>query len=151
MRHPIVAAALVTLTLVLAGCGSPPAATDTETEKPAVVEEIEGAENLHRITLTQRAAERLGIQTAEVAPAAGAGGRTQVPYSSVFYDPQGAAWAYVAEGGGLVFARQAITVDDIVVDAAGDYAILTEGPAAGSLVVSVGVAELFGAEFQVGH
>ena len=40
---------------------------------------------------------------------------------------------------------------DIVVHPAGDYAVLTDGPDPGSLVVSVGVAELFGAEFEVGH
>ena len=33
----------------------------------------------------------------------------------------------------------------------GDYAVLSDGPAAGTPVVSVGVAELFGAEFDVGH
>jgi hypothetical protein len=42
-------------------------------------------------------------------------------------------------------------VDEIVADTAGDYAVLTEGPAEGETVVSVGVAELFGAEFEVGH
>jgi hypothetical protein len=42
-------------------------------------------------------------------------------------------------------------VDDVIVDPAGDYAILTEGPEPGTSVVTVGVAELFGAEFSVGH
>lgn len=151
MRRPIVATALVALVLVLVGCGSPAADTSTEAEKPATVEAIEGTDGLHRITLTQRAAERLGIETVEVASASGATGRSQVPYSSVFYDPQGDAWAYVVDGGPLVFVRQAITVGDIVVHPAGDYAVLTDGPDPGSLVVSVGVAELFGAEFEVGH
>ena len=55
------------------------------------------------------------------------------------------------DGAPRVFVRRSITVDDIVADAAGDYAILTEGPEPGSFVVSVGVAELYGAEFEVGH
>ena len=151
MRRPIVATALVAFAIVLVGCGSPAADTTTEGEHPATVEAIEGTDGLHRITLTQRAAERLGIETVEVDAATGAGGRSQVPYSSVFYDPQGDAWAYVEDGGPLVFVRQAITVGDIVVHPAGDYAVLTDGPDPGSFVVSVGVAELFGAEFEVGH
>jgi hypothetical protein len=148
MRHPLVAAGLIAVSLVLVGCGSPAADPADEEEKPALVEEVEGAENLHRITLTARAAERLGIETTEVAAVSG---RTQVPYSSILYDATGDAWAYVVDGAPLVFVRQAITVDDIVADSRGDYAILGTGPQPGSLVVSVGVAELFGAEFEVGH
>jgi hypothetical protein len=147
----IVATALVAVALVLVGCGSPAADPAKEVEKPATVEAIEGTDGLHRITLTQRAAERLGIETVEVAPASGVSGGSQIPYSSVFYDPQGDAWAYVVDSGPLVFVRQAITVSDIVVHPAGDYAVLTDGPDPGSHVVSVGVAELFGAEFEVGH
>jgi hypothetical protein len=134
----------------VAGCGTT-AQTPTEEEHgPAVVEPVEGSEDLHRITLTEQAAERLGIETASVAAAPGAGGRTQVPYSAVIYDAEGAAWAYVTDGE-LSYVRHALTVDEIVADTAGDYAVLTEGPAEGETVVSVGVAELFGAEFEVGH
>lgn len=150
MNRSMVATALVTVSLALFGCGSPAADTADEAEEPAVVEKIEGAGDLHRITLTTRAAERLGIATIEVAPTA-AGGRSQIPYSSVFYDAKGDAWAYVADGESRTFVRHAITVADIVADAAGDFAILAEGPGPGTLVVSVGVAELFGAEFEVGH
>lgn len=150
MRYSMVTVTLVAVSLALIGCGSPTADPADQEEKPAVVEEIAGAENLHWITLTDRAAERLGIETVEVAPAE-ASGRTQVPYSSILYDAEGDAWAYVVDGGPLVFRRHAITVGDIVADPAGDYAVLTEGPELGSLVVSVGVAELYGAEFQVGH
>ena len=39
-----------------------------------------------------------------------------------------ASWAYVVDGAPLVFVRQAITVDDIVADAAGDYAVLDHRP-----------------------
>jgi hypothetical protein len=57
----------------------------------------------------------------------------------------------VVDGTPLVFVRQAVTIGDVVVDAAGDYAVLTDGPEPGTSVVAVGVAELFGAEFSVGH
>jgi hypothetical protein len=151
MRRSIAAVALITVSLALVGCRAATPATTSAKEKPATVELVAGQEKLHRITLTPRAAERLAIQTVEVAQAPGAGSRTKVPYSSIIYDAQGGAWAYVVDGAPLVFVRQAITVDDIVADAAGDYAILTMGPDPGRSVVSVGVAELFGAEFEVGH
>jgi vacuolar-type H+-ATPase subunit F/Vma7 len=150
MRRTIVAAGLVTLGLVLLGCRAPVTEDTAEEEAPALVEAIDGQEGLHRITLTERAAERLGIETAEVTASAD-GGRTQLPYSAIIYDAGGTAWAYVVDGQPLVFVRQPIAIDDVVVDQAGDYALLTAGPEPGTSVVTVGVAELFGAEFSVGH
>lgn len=151
MGRSILGMALVAMSLVATGCQAPAADTTTEEVEPASIELVPGQEELHRITLTERAAERLGIRTVEVARAAGPLDRSQIPYSSIIYDAQGDAWAYVADGAPLVFVRQAITVDDIVADPAGDYAILSEGPEPGTPVVTVGVAELFGAEFEVGH
>ena len=148
MRRPIV---ILIVGLLFAGCGQAPAAPAAAAEKPAVVEPVGGDGSLHRITLTPRAYERLGIQTAEVVPAAGLPGRMTVPYSAVIYGADGAAWAYVVDGGPNEFVRHALTVADIVPDARGDYAVLAAGPAAGMQVVSVGVAELYGTEFDVGH
>ena len=148
MRRSMLAVAIVSLAVL--GCQAP-AADSTAKEEPATIESVAGEGQLHRITLTQRAAQRLGIQSVAVARAAGAGSRVQIPYSSVIYDAEGNAWAYIEDGAPLVYVRHPITVDDIVKDAAGDYAILSEGPELGTAVVSVGVAELFGAEFEVGH
>ena len=146
LRRSIVALALVP---VLLGCGSsttPPA----EHEEPAHVEAIAGDETRHRITLTQRAAERLGIEVAEATAAPGSAGSIRVPYSAVIYDAQGSAWAYIAEGP-LVFVREAVTVAEVTPNETGGMAVLSQGPAPGTAVVSVGVAELFGTEFEVGH
>ncbi|HEX6867287.1 MAG TPA: hypothetical protein VF119_00710, partial [Candidatus Limnocylindrales bacterium] len=60
-------------------------------------------------------------------------------------DPEGATWAYTNPEG-LLFVRAPISVERIV----GDLAILSEGPPAGTLVVTVGGAELWGAEHGVG-
>lgn len=149
MRRSMSMAILVAL--VLAGCAQSNATPPAQVEEPAIIEPVAGQANLNRITLTNRAAERLGIMTVEVVPASRAAGSTQIPYSAVIYDAAGAAWAYVVEGTPNVFVRQALTVKEIVTDAAGDYAVVTSGPEAGASVVSVGVAELFGAEFDVGH
>ncbi len=64
-----------------------------------------------------------------------------VPYSSVLYDVRGNTWVYINPKP-LVFVRHAIKVDFIE----GDIAVLTDGPAIGTKVVSVGAPELFGAE-----
>lgn len=139
-----------TVGLFVVGCGSGTAAPSSEPVDPAIVEPIGEDASLHRITLTAQAADRLGIETVTVDEASGSG-RTRVPYSAVIYGADGAAWAYVQDGGEHVFVRHALTIDEIVADSAGDYAVLDAGPAVGMTVVSVGVAELHGAEYGVGH
>ena len=60
----IVLVLLVLTVLALVACESTAAAT-IEPQPPAVAEAIEGS-NFDRLILTERAAERLGIETAEV-------------------------------------------------------------------------------------
>jgi len=121
-------------------------ADTTVGEEPASVEHLEGTD-LNRVTLTERAAERLDIQTAEARDEQVNGAaRRVIPYSAVIYDADGNAWTYTNPES-LVFIREGITIESID----GDLAILTEGPAAGTQVVSVGGAMLFGTEFGVGH
>lgn len=124
----------------LAAC-EPATVKATET-KPAQVEAIAGSE-LHRVRLTPRAAERLDIKTAEVRQAQG---HKVVPYGAVLYDAKGQTWVYTSPEP-LVFVRHQITIDYIE----GDLAVLSDGPAIGTKVVTVGGAELFGAEFEIGH
>ena len=71
--------------------------------------------------------------------------RIVIPYSAVVYDLRGETWAYVSPEP-LVFVRHQIRVDYIE----GDLAVLLDGPALGTSVVTVGVAELFGIELGVG-
>lgn len=121
-------------------------------DRPARVEPVPGTD-LRRVVLLPRAAERLGIETAPVgagSPAAvrlasdagtGAAARTVVPYSAVLYDTQGAAWVYTNPEP-LVFVRARVRVGSIN----GDQAVLTDGPPAGTIIVTVGGAELLAAE-----
>ena len=64
-----------------------------------------------------------------------------VPYSAVYYDAKGGAWAYV-NGKPLTYERQKIVVTRIV----GDMAILSEGPPVGTAVVITGAPMLYGTE-----
>jgi hypothetical protein len=107
----------------------------------ATIEPIDGT-SLYRLTLTDRAAERVGLETASIAEQQ-VGGKTQrtVPYSAVIYDADGGTWAYTTDEH-LTFVRDKIVVERID----GDTAYLSDGPAAGTEVVTVGAAELVGLE-----
>jgi hypothetical protein len=136
---------LVAAGLALSACHQKPAAPAKI--KPATVEHVEGSE-LARVTLTERAAQRLDIQTAAAreVTTARSGRRLVVPYAAVLYDAKGNTWVYTSPEP-LKFVRHAISVDYID----GDQAVLTAGPPAGMQVVTVGGQELFGAEFEIGH
>lgn len=140
-RHWWLVVALLVLPLLLTGCGST-AASEEEAAGPALVEEVAGTD-LFRITLTADAAKRLEVQTVAVEES---GANTVIPYSAVFYAATGETWAYVSPKP-LTFVREAIVVESVD----GDRAILSDGPAAGTNVATVGVAELFGAESGLGQ
>jgi hypothetical protein len=124
--------------LVLAGCNQ----SSTSQPKTEAITIEEQASGLKQLTLSAKAAERLGVETA---PVAGSGSVLTVPYAAVIYDAKGETWSYVNTAP-LVYIRQQITVDEID----GGTAVLSAGPAAGTSVVIVGAAELYGAETGVG-
>jgi aromatic ring-cleaving dioxygenase len=129
--------------LLVSACGQSSAATTTEEDHPATVEQLEGEEPT-RETLTEDAAKRLDIQTAAVQDAeVGGAKRTVIPYAAIIYDTEGATWVYLNPKP-LTFVRHPVTVDDIK----GDQAFLSDALPAGSAVVTVGVAELYGAESE---
>jgi hypothetical protein len=134
---------LIIASLLLSACSKP--AVSATSEKPALVEPIEGTE-LNRVILTERAAQRLDIQTSPVREEQMEGTpRLVIPYAAVIYDLEGGAWAYTSPEP-LTFVRASITVDYIE----GDNAVLLEGPPAGTAVATVGVAELYGTDTGVG-
>ena len=168
---------LIIASLQLSACAQK---SDTSSKSsPAKVERMEGTD-LKRVILTAKAAERLGIKTAPagevpvarqqrvgeagtVVPASTAGApgmsgqrvdggsslastpRQVVPYAAVLYDAKGDTWVYTNPSP-LTFVRHPIRIDYIE----GDLAVLSDGPAAGTAVVLVGAAELFGAETGIG-
>lgn len=64
-----------------------------------------------------------------------------VPYNAVYYDAKGQPWVYVSPKP-LTYERQRITVQRVV----GPLAVVSDGPAVGSQVVTVGAALLYGTE-----
>ena len=109
--------------------------------EPAVVEPIAGTE-FNRVVLTERAVERLGVETDTVQQN---GSNLVVPYSAVVYGLHGETWIYTTHEP-RTYSREPITIDRID----GDMAILVDGPPVGTEVVTVAVAELFGTDTGVG-
>jgi hypothetical protein len=137
----LLAATLLGAVLLSRGESSP-AAPAPEPE-PAKVEKVEGT-GLTRVVLSKAAAARVGIQTASIASLPGHPRRSVIPYAAVLYDPEGRTFAYTSTGP-LTYVRRPIAVHSI----AGDLAVLSSGPPAGTGVVTVGAAELLGAEYGV--
>lgn len=134
---------LVVVGLQLSAC-APKSPTKVEKVQPFALESIDGTD-IKRVILTEKAAERLDIQTSAVRDEqVGGSKRKVVPYAAVIYDLQGATWLYTNPAP-LTFVREAITVDFIE----GDKAMLVNGPSSGTEVVIVGVSELYGTETGV--
>ena len=120
---------------------SPAKAQETKKEK------VLGNE-ITPVTLTEKEASRLGIETAPVreqlmAPSGSV--QKVVPYASVLYGLNGETWLYTNPAP-LTFARESITIDYIEAD----WAVLSKGPPVGSEVVTVGVSQLYGVDTGVG-
>ncbi len=131
---------------LLAGCSSDDAKSTAKTSA-SKLEKIEGSE-FKRVTLTEKAVERLGIKTAPVREASvarnGVGElalRKVIPYSAVMYTTKGTAFVYISPQP-LTFVRSPITVDYIE----GDLMVVSEGPPVDTAVVTVGSALLYGTE-----
>jgi hypothetical protein len=139
--------ALVATGLALSGCAKT-SEDKASGEEPATLQAVPGSD-LQRVALTARAAERLGIAMTAVTEDVVAGSATPlkvIPYASVVYDAEGATWAYTSPKP-LTFVRTPVTVANI----AGERAFLSAGPDTGTKVVTVGTAELFGSEQEIGH
>jgi hypothetical protein len=132
-------AAVIAATLFVGACTSDDG--EAEHENPVEVEEIAGSE-IKRLTLSESAAERLDIQTSTVESADEG---LVVSSAAVIIDPTGTYWVYTNPEP-LVFVRREIRP----VREDGQQAFFEEGPAIGTLVVTTGVPELYGAEFGIG-
>jgi hypothetical protein len=110
-------------------------------DQPVTLEAIEGTD-LFRLTLTERAVERLDIQTVAVTQE---GEWLVVPSAALIVDPSGSFWLYINPEP-LMYLRWEIAI----VREEGDRAFLSNGPAPGTQVVTVGVPELYGAETGIG-
>jgi hypothetical protein len=116
--------------------------TETATGyEPSKLEPVKGNDDLQRVTFTEEGARRTGLQTAVVRRS---GKRTVVPYAALLYDPEGKTYVYTSPKP-LQFVRREVDVSRVE----GDRVLLSEGPLAGTEIVTVGAAEVYGTELEV--
>ena len=142
-RKMLVFSILLICGLIVTACGS--SSSTYEKVEPIALEKIDGSDR-YKLTLTELAAQRLDIQTAAV----GEDSMSEttyltVPYSTIVYDLTGDVWVYINPSP-LTYYREMVVVEKID----GDTVYLTEGPPSGTMVVTSGVAELYGADTGVG-
>jgi hypothetical protein len=134
----------ITLLVIAAGamsaCGNS-SSDESSGGEPVTVEPVKGTD-LNRLTLTAQAAERLGIETAQVRKRSVR--RTVVPYGAVLYSADGTTFTYTSPAP-RVYVRAPIRVARID----GDDVILSMGPPVGTQVVTIGSQELYGSEYEV--
>ncbi len=139
---------LIIAGLHISACTKGAESSTTTEAGPAQVVAVKGTD-LSRVTLTAKAMERIDLKTdlvREQPVSRSASARKVVPYSSLIYDAHGQTWVYTSPEPGT-FIRHKVDVDYIE----GDLVVLDAGPPTGTVVASVGVAELYGAEFHVGQ
>ena len=129
----------------LSACGEASSGYDYETAThhvPAKLEPIKGTD-VQRVIFDAEGAKRVGLQTA---PIRQNGQETVVPYDAVIYTPDGSEYTYTAPKP-LTYVRQEIEIKRVD----GDSVVLSDGPPAGTEVVTVGAAQVYGTEFEVAH
>jgi hypothetical protein len=143
-RLPLAAAVCAAVLFALPGCAQSAAvAPAVSLDNPAKVEK-NATTGIAKLTLTEKGLERLDLKTDTVKP--GTGTDVLLPYASLLYDANGKTWVYTNPAP-RVYQRQTITVAKVEAG----VVTATAGPPAGTAVVTVGAAELFGAEFDTAH
>ena len=129
----------------LSACGAASSDYDYETashHEPAKLEPIKGTD-VNRVIIDPEGVERAGIQTSQVRQN---GEGMLMPHSAVIYDAEGHTYAYTSPEP-RTYVRENIVIDHVD----GDSVMISDGPPAGTEVVTVGAAFVYGTEFEVAH
>jgi hypothetical protein len=132
------AGTLVAAALVLAGCQEVP--SNLVKSQPYKLEPIPGSD-IQRVKLADRIAKNIDLQTATVRAR---GAEMAVPHAALIYNPEGKVFVYTKPEP-ATYVRAPVTVERIV----GGQAVLSAGPAIGTVVVTVGAAELLATEYEI--
>ncbi|HSE10823.1 MAG TPA: hypothetical protein VLB29_19325 [Nocardioidaceae bacterium] len=135
-KHAALAGLPTAAVLLLTGCAA--AVSDDY-----VIENDPGHFEDGMVHLDDGAAERLGLETTTVVRN---GKGLEVPDTAVFVDPEGNWWVYTSPEPD-VYVREQIDLEH----QSDGRSLFSSGPEAGTEVVTVGVAELYGVEAEVGH
>jgi hypothetical protein len=139
-RTPRLAAslALVGAAVVLAGCQEVP--SNLVKSQPYELEPTADPD-IQRVRLADRIAKNIDLQTAEVTAN---GAHKLVPHAALIYNPEGKVFVYTKPEP-QVYVRAPVTVGAV----SGDQVVLSDGPHPGTLIVTVGAAELLATEYEI--
>lgn len=137
-RPKLASAGLMLTIAALAGCTEVESKTE-EGYQPAKLTEIN--EDLSLVTFTPEGARRVGLETAQVKRS---GKGKVIPYESMLYDAEGKTHVYTTKKP-LEYLREEVKVDRIT----GDRVYLSDGPAAGTEIVTTGVVQVYGTELEI--
>ena len=135
------------LVLVVAGL-SLSACKEVEEEsaggyEPSKLEAVKGAkeDDAKRIVFTKEGAARTALETGKVRRG---GEYTVMPYEALIYNDEAKTFVYTSPKP-LTYLRKPVTVDRIE----GQRVYLSDGPPAGTTVVTVGASEVYGTELEI--
>lgn len=133
----------VVLGVGLAGCGRAPQGA-VSAHEPATVATVDGRTE-PVVRFDAEAVDQVSVRTV---PVRREGVLLLVPHAALIYDEHGGTWVYTALEPGT-YQRAAVAVDR----SDSDWIWLTQGPTPGTAVVTVGAAEIYGAELGIagGH
>jgi hypothetical protein len=130
--------ALVAAAMVLTACQEVP--SNQVKSQPYEVVPIKGTD-LNLVKLADEIAARIDLQTAKV-DVNGTG--KVVPHLALIYNPDGKAFVYTKPKR-QTYVRAPVNVDRVE----GDQVMLAKGPPVGTVVVTVGAAELLATEYEI--
>jgi hypothetical protein len=130
--------ALVAAAMVLTACQEVP--SNQVKSQPYEVVPIKGTD-LNLVKLADEIAARIDLQTAKV-DVNGTG--KVVPHLALIYNPDGKAFVYTKPKR-QTYVRAPVDVDRVE----GDQVMLAKGPPVGTVVVTVGAAELLATEYEI--
>ena len=107
---------------------------------PYKSEPIAGTD-LNRVTMADKTAALVPVKTASVRKR---GERTLAPHQALIYNPEGEVFVYTKPKP-QTYVRAPVAV----VDVKGDWAVLSDGPPAGTEIVTLGAAELLATEYEI--
>jgi hypothetical protein len=138
--------AFLLVSFASAGCGAEPSALPVQVS-PYKIQKIAGTD-LAYLRLEPKAVERAEMRTEPVLAMTSGGATTSsasIPYAALMFAPDGGTFVYTNPDGST-FLRHSVAVERYD----GTRVWVTNGPPAGTRVVTDGAAELWGVEFGVG-
>jgi multidrug efflux pump subunit AcrA (membrane-fusion protein) len=131
--------ALAAVSLGLAACQEVP--SNLVEYQPFELEPVEGTD-LNRVKIEDTVAERIDLTTAQVRLYGK--NRKVVPHAALIYNPFGDVFVYTRPEP-QTYVRAPVAVDRVI----GNRAVLAKGPPAGTVIVTIGAAELLATEYEI--